>query len=158
MKKFVIQGIVLLVVLFGALMLSFGKVDLPFIPQIPKSSTLLINNNQINIDVADNQSKRALGLSGRESLATDSGMLFLFDTPKKYQFWMKGMKFPLDFIWIRNKKVVDVLEKIPSPTEEQKDETLPVYESIVDIDSVLEVNSGYVNAHNIKVGDSIEFK
>src|SRR5581483_1780979 len=69
----------------------------------------------LNVEIADTPEKRSLGLGGRDFLATDSGMLFLFDTSTKHQFWMKGMKIPLDFIWIKGDVIVDLLPKIPPP-------------------------------------------
>lgn len=158
MKKFIIQSIALLTVFFAAMLIGFSKVDVPFIPQTLKSNVLLVNNVQLDVEIADTQSKRSVGLGGRQSLASDSGMLFEFSESKKYQFWMKGMKFPIDFIWIRQKKVVDILKNISPPQPGQKDETLPIYVPITEIDSVLEVNAGFVDGHNIKVGDQIQLK
>ena len=45
------------------------------------------------------------GLSERQSLAEDKGMLFLFEKPDHYAFWMKGMEFPLDIIFINGDKI-----------------------------------------------------
>jgi hypothetical protein len=45
-------------------------------------------------------------LSDRTTLAADSGMLFVFDTPGQYGFWMKDMRFPLDMVWINADKTV----------------------------------------------------
>src|SRR3989344_5288383 len=55
-------------------------------------------------DVADTPELRQLGLSGKKSLEKDSGMLFVFDTTGIYGFWMKEMAFPIDVIWIDEKK------------------------------------------------------
>lgn len=110
----------------------------------------------LKIELADTPQKRSLGLGGRDSLATDSGMLFLFDTPPgKHQFWMKGMKIALDFIWINGDQVVDLLPNIPPPTPGTPDNALPIYTSNLDIDKVLEVNAGFINTYNIKVGDKL---
>src|SRR3989338_5042145 len=65
-----------------------------------------ISNVKIKAELADTPEKRALGLSGRETLGNDEGMLFVFDEPNTRQFWMKNMNFALDIIWIdENKKV-----------------------------------------------------
>ena len=111
---------------------------------------------QISIELADTKEKRNLGLGGRESLATDAGMLFVYDNTDKHTFWMKGMRFPLDFIWINENRIVDLLPNIPNPTKDQSDDSLTRYQSTVVVNKVLEVNAGFIKNHNIRVGDKIE--
>jgi uncharacterized protein len=147
----------LLIVAFGALAFSTGKIPLGLSrPNPSKMTQVKINDNLINVDLANTPDSRKQGLSGRKSLASDSGMLFVFDKPGVYSFWMKDMKFALDFIWIKDKKVVDLIKQVPPPEPNQKDETLPIYQPSSQVDSVLEVNSGYVDSNGIKLGDSIE--
>lgn len=107
-----------------------------------------IGDHVVNIEIADTQSKRNQGLSGRESLAENLGMLFVFENEGKHTFWMKDMKFALDFIWIRDGKVVEITSDVP---------VLPLetYEPVELIDSMLEVNSGFASKNTIKVGDSV---
>jgi uncharacterized membrane protein (UPF0127 family) len=65
---------------------------------------------------------------------------------------MKGMNFPLDFIWIRENKVVDITENAPAETK-----TIPsIYKPKEPVDMVLEVNAGVVKKDKIKIGDIIE--
>lgn len=163
MKKFWIQISVLLIVVFVAMWLSmnpgFYEPLLPqnnSIPQVQgKITQIKIDEALINVEVADTSSKRAQGLSGRESLATGSGMLFIFPTASKYRFWMKDMKFPLDFIFIDNGKVVDLYRNVPPPLSGQADETLPQYEPVTPITMMLEVNAGFADQYNIKIGDQV---
>lgn len=111
----------------------------------------------LNIEIADTKEKRAKGLGGRDSLATDSGMMFTFDKPGQYQFWMKGMRIPLDFIWVNDNKVVDLLQNILPPEVNQADNTLPIYAPVVSITQMIEVNAGFINANNIQIGDKVGF-
>ncbi len=113
-----------------------------------KKNTLIIGGHVLNIQVADTQAARTQGLSGRDSLAENDAMLFVFSNPDKYGFWMKDMKFPLDFIWVRNAKVVEITPNVP---------VLPLqtYVPNEDIDSVVEVNAGWSEKNKIKVGDSV---
>ncbi|MDD5415855.1 MAG: DUF192 domain-containing protein [Candidatus Daviesbacteria bacterium] len=156
MKKFVIQIILLLVFIVGGVYLykSSGQISgLPFIPSGPVFKQIQINGSKFNVEIADTQEKRAKGLAGRSSLASDSGMLFIFSEPSKHSFWMKGLLFPLDFIWISGDKVVGILQNVPPPAQGQPDSSLPIYQSSVEVDKVLEVNAGVVQRLNIKVGD-----
>src|SRR3989338_8466255 len=66
-------------------------------------------------EVAADSSSRKAGLSGRESLGENRGMLFLFEKPGKYGMWMRRMRFPLDLVWIRENRVVDIEERVPVP-------------------------------------------
>ncbi len=159
MKKFVIQAILLISVI-GVGIIFFmpagnSKIDIPFLPQVSKFNDLQINDTHIRVELSDTASKRSKGLSGRASLAENEGMLFIFDKADKYPFWMKGLSFPLDFVWIKGDKVVDILENVPSPVSGQKDADLPIYSSKVEVDKVLEINGGTIKKFNIKVGDTI---
>ncbi len=67
-------------------------------------------NHILHVLVADSKEERIQGLSYREQIPLD-GMLFIFPSSKKYAFWMKGMSFPLDIIWINeNGEVVGFKE------------------------------------------------
>ena len=79
------------------------------------------------LEVAETDRDREQGLSGRANLGADTGMIFVFDEPDQYGFWMKDMKFPIDILWLdRDKKIVTILEsvspnsypKVFQPTEE----------------------------------------
>lgn len=161
MKKFTIQVILLLVVITVGLVFfsPTGKspaVNLPFLPQSKVVKTLKINDHVFKVEIADTSQKRNKGLGGREKLASDEGMLFVFEKSDKYPFWMKGLKFPLDFIWIKDFKIAGTLPNILPPDPSQKDQDLPVFSSPSEIDKVLEVNAGTVETLGIKVGDSIK--
>lgn len=158
MKKFTVQAILLLLVISLALFLYTSKSglnSLPFLPQTSAIKQLQINDIKLKVEIADTKEKRSKGLGGRQSLATDEGMLFVFPKEDKYPFWMKGLSFALDFVWIRGDKVVDILSNIPPPTPGQKDESLPIYSSNERVDKVLEIISGTVQKLNIKIGDTV---
>lgn len=163
MKKFAIQAI-LLVIVIGFTLLYFsptnqgsGDFSLPFLPQPTKFETLQINGSKLKVEIADTTSKKSKGLSGRDFLAQDEGLLFVYDKPDKYAYWMKGMKFALDFVWIKDNIVVDLLPNIPPPASGQKDSALPIYTAKVEFNKVLEVNAGVIQRLNIKAGDTIIF-
>lgn len=175
-KKFWFQLIGLAVVILGATYLAFNNRYLtPFTnkfnaktPSTVKTQTntrtlqiIDSNNNvkaQINVEIADSAEKRTKGLGYRESLASDSGMLFIHDKTQKYTYWMKGMKFPLDIMWVLDDKILDIIQKVPPPITGQTDETLERYASTADVNRVLEVNSGFVIAEGIQIGDKIVLK
>lgn len=161
MKKFLVQFVFLTIVIAGALFFfnptgGPRNLDLPFLPQKTALATLDINGHIFKVEIADTQSKRSKGLSGRSSLPEDQGMLFVFDRADKYPFWMKELKFPLDFIWIKEDSVVDILPNVPPPAEGQTDESLPIYQPRVEIDKVLEINGGVAEKLGLKLGDTVK--
>lgn len=115
------------------------------------ASKATINSATFQVELARTPKEKVEGLSGRENLSQDAGMLFLFDKPSYYTFWMRGMKFPLDMIFILDDKVVAVFENLPPATEENP----PQYGSDILADKVLEINAGEARKNNIKVGDSV---
>ncbi len=159
MKKFVIQVILLIAFIVVGIYLyrTGGPIsNLPFIPQRPVTKQVQINVSKLNVEIADTQAKRSKGLAGRDSLASDSGMLFVFSEPSKYSFWMKGLSFPLDFVWIRGDKVVSILQNVPAPSPNLPDSSLPIYQPSVEVDKVLEIGAGTIQHLDIKVGDTIK--
>jgi uncharacterized membrane protein (UPF0127 family) len=92
------------------------------------------------------------GLGNRECLGTNQAMLFNFDKPGYYLFWMKDMKFNLDIIWLSPDKSVNHIEKNLSPSSYPKtfgSDSLSTY--------VLEVNAGTADRLKIKTGSHLVF-
>jgi len=115
--------------------------------------SIKVNDTEILVEIADTPGKRAKGLSDRPSLPENQGMLFLFDKPDFYSFWMKDTLIPLDFIWIRDDKVVGITQNI-KPEEYQPPQVLTPEEKV---EAVLEVNAGFIKKFDIKVGDKVLF-
>jgi len=111
-----------------------------------------INEAVLKVEVASNNTERAKGLSGRESLSADTGMLFVFNNSGKYSFWMKDMNFPIDIIWIDENSKIVFIEKDAKP------ESYPaLLGGLVDSKYVLETVSGFTSKNNIKIGDRVDF-
>lgn len=114
---------------------------------------IMVKNNKIFVAIADNPITRERGLSEVSRLEENQGMLFLFNEPGIYNFWMKDMKFDIDLIWIHNNKIVEITENVPAP---DNPENLKVYFPSKIINSVLEVNAGWAQRNKIEVGDEIQ--
>ena len=96
----------------------------------------------IDIEIADNDRKTAQGLMYRSSMPQNAGMLFLMPREEVQGFWMRNTYIPLDMIFVNsNKEIVTIHANIS---------TAPAL-------YVVEVNGGFCNKNNIKVGDTIEF-
>jgi uncharacterized membrane protein (UPF0127 family) len=116
---------------------------------------LTIGTTKFAVEVADTPAKRTQGLSNRQSLKADSGMLFVFDSSATHSFWMKDMRFPLDFIWINKNQIVYFSKNVPPPTDSFNPPV--VLNPPVPVDMVLEINSGLIDTYNFKIGDYVDY-
>lgn len=117
-----------------------------------RGPSVLIGNQRVWIEVAKSDQETRAGLSGRSSLGKDWGMLFLFPQEGRFPFWMKGMKFNLDFVFMRGEEVVDLAENIPFPKEGEQPQRVVAQKGF---DKVLEINAGMIQKWKIKLGDKI---
>jgi uncharacterized membrane protein (UPF0127 family) len=113
------------------------------------------DHTTLQVEIVDSALSQAQGLSGRESLEKNTGMLFVFSRPAPRNFWMKDMRFPLDVVWIRDFEVVGFQENILHP--EASGGEVVRFQSRVPADMVLEINAGEVALRGIKVGDKVAF-
>ncbi len=111
---------------------------------------IINNNTKLKVEIVRTDHDKTIGLSDREKIENNQGMLFVYDRPAYYSFWMKGMKFDIDFIWINNKRIVDVTENV-SHLDQQN-----IYLPRMPADQVLEVKAGLTRKNGIKIGDKIE--
>lgn len=115
---------------------------------------IAIKGEQFAVALADTPTARAEGLSGRSALGENEGMLFLFPRPEIQRFWMKGMRIPIDIVWILEGTVVGFEERV-LPEPGVPIEKLTVYQSPQPVDRVLEVKAGTVERLGIREGDRI---
>lgn len=107
---------------------------------------------KVNVEVADTQSLRALGLSNRRYLGDYDGMLFVFDENVNNPFWMKDTFINLDIIFIDEKGfIVDIKED----NEPCGDSYCPQILSDQEFRYALEVNGGFVETNGVKESQSI---
>src|SRR5512136_601336 len=74
---------------------------------------VMVGGVRFEVEVAQTPGTREKGLSGRTGLVDGQGMLFVFDKPDRYMFWMKDMLFPIDIIYIRGGRIVDMALDLP---------------------------------------------
>src|SRR3990167_4698666 len=65
---------------------------------LTKENSVCIESHCFNVELARTAEEKTRGLSLRENLSLDSGMLFVFDKDLRYPFWMKDTLIPLDMI------------------------------------------------------------
>jgi len=115
--------------------------------------TIKIGSQSIKTEVAQTAREREKGLSGRACITDDQGMVFTFEKPGHYSFWMKDMNFPIDIIWIGADRLVVGIEKDVLPS------TYP--DSFINKDKpaqyVLELKSGRADGLGLNLGTKVNF-
>ena len=140
------------IVLFIILLVSLSFFFFP--KKISNSNNeIIINDLKIKIEIAGDPYSRYRGLSGREELCANCGMLFVFPWQAKQTFVMRRMKFPLDIIWIKGDTIIKIDKNLPPEGAIPKN----FYSSSESVDYVLEVNGGFTDRSNIKTGDVVKF-
>lgn len=112
------------------------------------NGVVTIGAHVFNVEVADTRESQILGLMGRESLAPDAGMLFIFDQPNMQSFWMKDTIVPLDIAFIRSDLTI-------STTDTMEPNSLIMHDSIEPVPFVLEVLAGEFSRRGIAEGDAV---
>ncbi len=91
----------------------------------------------------------------RDALDEREGMLFCFDVPDRYGFWMKNVRIPLDMLWLDNRgRIVWIVERAKPCTGDP----CPIYLPEADASYVLEVVGGFVKKHGLAVGDDVTLR
>lgn len=114
-----------------------------------------INNHTLNVLVADNIKHWTKGLGGRKDLGEYDGMIFLFPTTAQHVFVMRDMHFPIDIIWIKEGKIVDMAPSVPLDPAQTEADLIPYAARDVS-SSVLELRAGSINEMRLKIGDKVE--
>jgi uncharacterized membrane protein (UPF0127 family) len=106
---------------------------------------------KVQAEVVSTPEKRGLGLSQRRGLPEGQGMLFWMPKVEVQHFCMRGMEFPLDFIWIVRGRVVGLAKQVPP--------TFPgTLSSPEPVNYVLEVPAGFADRYGIRVGDEVKWE
>ena len=120
------------------------------------ATALMSDSTAVQLQVVSYRDPESMarGLSYRDSLCPQCGMLFVFGENGPRSFWMKDMLFPLDMIFLdSNYTVVDVAGSMePCGT------VCTPYTSRGKAQYVLEVNAGFAAAHGVEPGKKLQIK
>ena len=141
----------LLIVAVAAVWWFFSPAPQPPADSVP---TLTVGGQEFSVEIADSQAEQIQGLSGRQSLCETCGMLFVFPEARTRSFWMKDVNFPLDIIFIRGGKIIEIFADVPI----QSSGNIPTVESTEPADQVLELNAGAAKKFGIGPGVEVELE
>ena len=149
-NKNLVFNFFIVIIFFIALIFLMGKND-----NERNIKYVKISGQSVKVELALTPIERERGLSGRSGLKENKGMLFVFPKSGNYPFWMKGMNFPIDIIWLDEERKIIYIKKDARP--ELYPESYGPDVSKAYAKYVLEVSSGFSENNNLKVGDKVEF-
>jgi uncharacterized membrane protein (UPF0127 family) len=128
------------------LILTFFLIDTSF-AQLSKVK-IEIGTKKLIAEIAETDEEQSEGLMNRQVLGKDNGMLFIFEEDSTPCFWMKDTQIPLSIAFIsKTNTIVKIVDMQPlSLTEHCSGQPVVL---------ALEVNKGWFEQNNIKVGDKI---
>jgi uncharacterized membrane protein (UPF0127 family) len=99
----------------------------------------------LDVDKADTQKQRTVGLQNKENLGDHEALLLDFDTHWYHSIWMKDTSIPLDIVFLSEGEVVAIREGVPNSTEKMTHYC----------DKVLELNRGKASDLGISEGEDL---
>jgi uncharacterized membrane protein (UPF0127 family) len=124
-------------------------------PWSTERAMVRFERDAISAEIADTGFLRSRGLGFRDALPEDAGMLFVYEDAGVRSFWMRGMRFCLDIIWIEEGEVVGAAKEVcPEPGD--PDSELEHYASPEPVTYVLEMNAGWLERNGYGPGSPVE--
>lgn len=122
--------------------------------RISDTTTAVLDGVELELEVADEQPERAVGLMGRTQVPAGTGMVFLFGAPVETSFYMFQVPVPLTAVFVRDGTVVHVAQM--APCTETDPRRCPLYGPDVPFDTVVETAPSTLP--DVKVGDRLELR
>lgn len=106
----------------------------------------------VRVEVARTPEAWSRGLMGRQTLAGNTGMLFVFPDDTVRTFWMKDTFIALDVVFA---DATGTIVSVRTMTPCVREPVCPTYESGVPARYALEVAAGFAQRHGIKIGQVV---
>ena len=109
---------------------------------------------QVRVEIAETPLQKERGLSGRRTLAPNSGMAFLWTSDVRGRFWMKNTSVPLSIaFWGKRGRILRILDMAPCLRDPCK-----VYDPKVAFRGALEVNRGAFARWGVRPGAFVSIR
>jgi uncharacterized protein len=116
---------------------------------------IVVGDDDLMVEIVDDPDLQQRGLSYRDGLAPGAGMLFVYDEPGLRSFWMRGMRFCLDIVWIEAGVIAGAAESV-CPEPGVPTSQLTTYPSGVAVSYVLEVPAGWLAERGYGPGTPVD--
>lgn len=125
--------------------------------ELPSTPVKLPNGRLIQNELATTFEERAAGLMHRPELAPNRGILFVFDSPGIYPFWMYRTLAPLDIVWLDTARKIVFISANTPPCESENSSQCPNYFPSSVAKYVLEIPAGQAAANSLAVGSQLDW-
>lgn len=127
-------------------------------PALREYGEIEVHDHIYAVVISDRQSQIVQGLSLRKFIGAD-GMLFLFPQWQQPTFWMYKMRFPLDFVWIADNRIMQLDYNIPPPVSlSSPTTTIAVVKPAQPVQAVIELPAGFLKEAGWQVGDEVRIR
>ena len=146
-RTLILGGIGILIVVG---LIIFSRTPVAPTPSAPQAE---FGGVSLRIEYATTTEAREFGLGGRENIAPDEAMLFVFPEDDYYGFWMNDMRISIDIFWLDSQGQVVSLEENVSPSSYPN-----VFYPSTPARYVLETAAGFARAHGVVLGTPLLLK
>ncbi len=108
-----------------------------------------INGKNFIAELALTSQKQKKGLSQRKIMHRWQAMLFKFNQSQKWPFWMKGMQFNLDILWIANGKIIYIAKNVSFNSKK-------IIVPSSNANEVLEIKAGLCDKYKFRIGNKVK--
>ncbi len=133
------------------------------VDEAPGTKTIMLAGHSFTLEIAADDASRGQGLAGRESVAEDGGMLFIFSDPAVRSFWMHGCLVDIDIIFLDPNGRITALHSMKKEPPQGPDEPeldyqsrLTSYGSVFPAQFTIELRAGWLDSLNLRVDQKIE--
>lgn len=151
LSKKKLAGLIVIALALAVVMLFIRK-DTAQAPQPAAPTTCLnIDGRCVELERLETNQQRLKGLSDRDFLSPNTGMLFSYNNPATECMWMKDMRFSIDIIWLDESQVISKIERNVAP------ETYPQSFCQDNTMYVIELNAGDAERLGLQTGQKLSF-
>ena len=134
-----------------------GATELPWawtLGSYRETAIVVVGDTNVTVEISDTPELRERGLSYHDDLSLNSGMLFVYPDSGRRIYWMKGMNFCLDIVWINDGAIIGAAESV-CPEPGVADADLGRYASPSPVQYVLELPAGWLSEHGYSTGTPV---
>ena len=121
----------------------------------PSVKAVFPNGRSVRLESAQSDFQQSLGMMQREALSARRGMIFPLSKPMKKSVYMFNCLAPLDLVFVRRSKIVDLISEAPICTSDDPAQC-PLFESSRPFDHWIELKAGSIERLGLGVGAPID--
>ncbi len=154
-----VSGIIIALVLLLAGFTGVAAQELPWrepLEPVRDTATITVGDDTLDAELSVTPVQQTLGLGYRNVLLDGRGMLFVNDAAEPRTFWMKGMRFCIDIVWIEGGEITGAAESVCPDPAGTPDGEKARYHSDAPVTYVLELPAGWLARHGYGAGTPVQ--